>query len=154
MRKIYFSKRSKSMSLTIGDKAFRASFEGGSTYSGICIPHQFITENEAVQKAIEGREDFKNGAVWCEVLVSDTKDQKNETPIVPANDNGNPPAEPTVITDVTNGQQARKLLIDFLEGKETVAPGSNNSVLIGLSDKYNVQFPNWEAWKTAHNVEE
>ena len=120
----------------IGKALVRIDFTGGAINSTGVYPAQYTTDNPLFQRAIECSDAFRCGEIK-RGRVEVIEDKSNDAEI-----SAEPEAQCDVVTEVTNMQQARALLM----AEPYNCPLSqlqNKGAVKAAAQEKGVSFPNW-----------
>ncbi len=118
----------------IGKALVRIEFTGGAINSTGVYPAQYVTDNPLFQRAIENSDAFRNGEIKRGKVEDDGADSDSDK------DAESP--EVTVLSGVTNMQQARAVLMDAPYNCP-LAQLQNKGAVKAMAAKMNVSFPDW-----------
>lgn len=119
----------------IGKALIRIEFTGGAINSTGVYPAQYTTDNPLYQRAIENSEAFLCG----EIKRGRVEQAGNADDTGPAAANA---GDTTVVSEVTNMQQARAVLMGEPYNCALSELQNKNAVRIAAQNK-GVSFPNW-----------
>lgn len=121
----------------IGKALMRIEFTGGAINSTGVYPAQYTTDNPLFQRAIENSDAFRSGEIKrgrVEVLESDAEECMQDA--------GSTPSASTMVTEVTNMQQARAFLM-AAPYNCTISELQNKNAVRAAAQERGVSFPNW-----------
>ena len=120
----------------IGKALVRVDFTGGSINSTGVYPAHYITDNALFQKAIENSEAFRSGEIK-QGRVELLSEEKRAVSDIVENE-----SDVTALTEVTNMQQARNVLMAEPYNCQLSQLQNKNAVKQVAAEK-GVSFPNW-----------
>lgn len=121
----------------IGKALMRIEFTGGAINSTGVYPAQYTTDNPLFQRAIENSEAFRNGEIK-RGRVDIIGDSNPET----KDDNGGSNDAVSVVSEVTNMQQARAYLM-AAPYNCALSELQNKNAVKSMAQSKGVSFPNW-----------
>ena len=119
----------------IGKALVRIEFTGGAINSTGVYPAQYTTDNALFQRAIENSDAFRCGEIK-HGKVEELDDNKPAVPAAAAESDG------TVVTDVTNMQQARACLMAEPYNC-SLSQLQSKAAIKSVAKANSVSFPNW-----------
>jgi hypothetical protein len=119
----------------VGKALVRIEFTGGAINSTGVYPAQYTTDNPLIQRAIENSESFLNGEIKRGVV------ELCDEPVVNG-DGISGESEKTIVSEVTNMQQARALLMAE-PYNYTLSQLQNKAAVKAVAQDCGLSFPNW-----------
>ena len=119
----------------IGKALVRIEFTGGAINSTGVYPAQYTTDNALFQRAIENSDAFRCGEIK-HGKVEELDDNKPAVPATAAE------SDVTVVTDVTNMQQARAYLMAEPYNC-SLSQLQSKAAIKSVAKANSVSFPNW-----------
>ena len=119
----------------IGKALVRIEFTGGAINSTGVYPAQYTTDNALFQRAIENSDAFRCG----EIKHGKVEELDDNKPAVPA---AAAESDVTVVTDVTNMQQARACLMAEPYNC-SLSQLQSKAAIKSVAKANSVSFPNW-----------
>lgn len=119
----------------IGKALVRIEFTGGAINSTGVYPAQYTTDNALFQRAIENSDAFRSG----EIKHGKVEELDDNKPAVPA---AAAESDVTVVTDVTNMQQARACLMAEPYNC-SLSQLQSKAAIKSVAKANSVSFPNW-----------
>ncbi len=119
----------------IGKALVRIEFTGGAINSTGVYPAQYTTDNPLFQRAIESSDAFRCGEIK-HGKIEEVDDNKTATPVATAE------SDVTVVTDVTNMQQARACLMAEPYNC-SLSQLQSKAAIKSVAKANSVSFPNW-----------
>lgn len=119
----------------IGKALVRIEFTGGAINSTGVYPAQYTTDNPLFQRAIESSDAFRCGEIK-HGKIEEIDDNKTATPVATAE------SDVTVVTDVTNMQQARACLMAEPYNC-SLSQLQSKAAIKSVAKANSVSFPNW-----------
>ena len=119
----------------IGKALVRIEFTGGAINSTGVYPAQYTTDNALFQRAIENSDAFRCG----EIKHGKVEELDDNKPAVPA---AAAESDVTVVTDVTNMQQARACLMAEPYNC-SLSQLQSKAAIKSVANANSVSFPNW-----------
>lgn len=119
----------------IGKALVRIEFTGGAINSTGVYPAQYTTDNVLFQRAIENSDAFRCGEIK-HGRIEELDDNKSAAPVVATE------SDVTVVTDVTNMQQARACLMAEPYNC-SLSQLQSKSAIKSVAKANSVSFPNW-----------
>lgn len=119
----------------IGKALVRIEFTGGAINSTGVYPAQYTTDNALFQRAIENSDAFRCGEIK-HGKIEELDEGKSDMPVAV------PECDVTVVTDVTNMQQARACLMAEPYNC-SLSQLQNKAAIKSVAKANSVSFPNW-----------
>ena len=119
----------------IGKALVRIEFTGGAINSTGVYPAQYTTDNPLFQRAIESSDAFRCGEIK-HGKIEEVDDNKTATPVATTE------SDVTVVTDVTNMQQARACLMAEPYNC-SLSQLQSKAAIKSVAKANSVSFPNW-----------
>lgn len=119
----------------IGKALVRIEFTGGAINSTGVYPAQYTTDNPLFQRAIESSDAFRCGEIK-HGKIEEVDDNKTATSVATAE------SDVTVVTDVTNMQQARACLMAEPYNC-SLSQLQSKAAIKSVAKANSVSFPNW-----------